>query len=141
MSSRRRPSRTADDARSITQSLQRSQKLLQHELERVSHVSQAIQDDGVLLGATRSHHVELSDEVKKSNKALMQLKLQQQKERLVFMSAVAFYVLVVLYVLWTRIPLFGVDYLISFLWRGIRVGMSRLYDLQEYATEFLETKL
>jgi len=134
----RRPSRTAEDARSITQSLQRSQKLLQHELERVSHVSQAIQEDGKLLGATKTHHVELSDVTKSANKALMQLKLQQQKERLILLSAVAFYIVVVLYVLWTRIPLFGVDYLMALLWRGVKVCLSKLILLKEYAIELLD---
>lgn len=131
-------SRTADDARSITASLQRSQALLQHELERVSHVSQAIQEDGKLLGATKSHHTELSDLSKTANKALYQLKLQQQKEQLIFMGAVVFYVLVVLYVLWTRIPLFGVDYIFALLWRGLRIAVSKVTLLKEHAMERME---
>jgi hypothetical protein len=134
MPPRRPQSRTADDARSITQSLQRSQKLLEHELERVSHVSQAIQEDGKLLGATKSHHVELSDQVKGANKALLQLKLQQQKERLIFLAAVIFYIIVVLYVLWTRIPLFGLDYLIALFWRGARMAISKLPLIREHAS-------
>lgn len=131
-------SRTADDARAINASLQRSQTLLKHELERVSHVSQAIQHDGQLLGATKDTHAELSDLSKSANRALRELKLQQQKERLVFMSAVVFYILVVLYVLWTRIPLFGVDYILGLVWRGGRMAISRITILKDYASDRMD---
>jgi hypothetical protein len=130
-SSKRSSSRTADDARSITTSLQRSQKLLQHELERVSHVTEAIQEDGKLLGATTSHHHELANVAGSANKALRQLELEKQKERLVFLAAVFFYVLVVVYVLWTRIPLFGVDYILGFMWNGVGMLVTKVMALKD----------
>ena len=134
-------SRTADDARAIEKSLRRSQKLLQHELERVSHVSQAIEEDGRVLGATKAHHLEMKDSVKDAKGALRGLQLQQQKERLILLSAVAFYAVVVMYVLWTRIPLFGIDYLIAKVLKGARLGVTLLLEMKELAVEFLKTKL
>lgn len=138
-SSRTTATTTADDARSITKSLRRSQKLLQHELERVSHVSQAIQDDGRVLGATKAHHLEMVDSVKDARGALRGLQLQQQKERLILLLAVAFYALAVVYVLWTRIPLFGIDYLVGKAWKGVRMGVTLFWNsMGELAVDFRE---
>ena len=104
--SKRRPqssSSTADDARSITQSLRRTQNLLQHELERVHNVSHAIESDSNILHSTKETHLTMKDSVKGANKALSQLERQKQKERFYFLLSVVFFYTVALYVLWTRI--------------------------------------
>ena len=96
---------TADEARSIQNSLQRTQTLLQQELERVSHVSEAIDEDGKLLNQTQTHQLTMNDTVKGANAALRNLQLQKRKEFLVLSAAVLFFYTTVGYVLWTRIPL------------------------------------
>jgi hypothetical protein len=103
-------------------------------------VSQAIEEDGRVLGATKAHHLEMKDSVKDAKGALRGLQLQQQKERLILLSAVAFYALVVVYVLWTRIPLFGFDYLVATAWKGTRMGVTLLLDMKELAVECIEKK-
>eukprot|EP00548_Thalassiothrix_antarctica_P002138 CAMPEP_0194132556 /NCGR_PEP_ID=MMETSP0152-20130528/2997_1 /TAXON_ID=1049557 /ORGANISM="Thalassiothrix antarctica, Strain L6-D1" /LENGTH=106 /DNA_ID=CAMNT_0038827649 /DNA_START=10 /DNA_END=327 /DNA_ORIENTATION=+ len=97
---RRKPKSAADDARSITKSLVRTQVLLQQELERVSNVSEAIKEDGKLLEKTKTHQHSMNDTVKNANSALRNLKLQQQKENLVLMASVFFFYSVASYVLW-----------------------------------------
>ena len=99
----KKPSSTADEARSITKSLRRTQALLSQELERVSHVSEAIDEDGMLLQKTKTHQHVMKDTTKGANSALRNLQLQQRKENLVLMTAVFFFYAVALYVLWTRI--------------------------------------
>eukprot|EP00978_Attheya_sp_CCMP212_P032735 scaffold129117_cov63-Attheya_sp.AAC.1 len=44
------------EAQEITDSLQRTKQMMRHELERVSHVTSAMQDDAQLLEQTRDHH-------------------------------------------------------------------------------------
>mmetsp|Transcript_5216 Transcript_5216/g.9019 ORF Transcript_5216/g.9019 Transcript_5216/m.9019 type:complete len:140 (-) Transcript_5216:703-1122(-) len=96
---------TADEARSINKSLRRTQALLQQELERVSHVSEAIDSDGKLLNQTKDHQRDMNETVKGANAALRNLQLQQKKEFLILMASVVFFYLVAGYALWTRIPL------------------------------------
>jgi hypothetical protein len=100
---RKQPSSTADEARSITKSLRRTQALLSQELNRISHVSEAIEGDGKLLEKTKTHQHTMNDTVKGANAALSNLQLQQRKEKLVLMGATFFFYAIALYVLWTRI--------------------------------------
>jgi hypothetical protein len=100
---KKQPTSTADEARSITKSLRRTQALLVQELERVSHVSDAIDEDGKLLQKTKTHQHIMNDTAKGANAALRNLQLQQRKETLVLMTSVFLFYAVALYVLWTRI--------------------------------------
>mmetsp|Transcript_22862 Transcript_22862/g.32728 ORF Transcript_22862/g.32728 Transcript_22862/m.32728 type:complete len:144 (-) Transcript_22862:87-518(-) len=100
---KKQPSSTADEARSITKSLRRTQNLLSQELHRVAHVSEAIDADGKLLGDTKETHLVMNDTVKGANAALRNLELQKRKETLVLTGSMVFFFLVVAYVLWTRI--------------------------------------
>jgi hypothetical protein len=102
-SRKKQPTSTADEARSITKSLRRTQALLSQELERVSHVSGAIDEDGKMLQKTKTHQHSMNDTVKGANSALRNLQLQQRKEHLILMTSVFFFFAVALYVLWTRI--------------------------------------
>ncbi|KAI2502965.1 hypothetical protein MHU86_11470 [Fragilaria crotonensis] len=88
---KKQPTSTADEARSITKSLRRTQALLSQELERVSHVSEAIDEDGKLLQKTKTQQHIMNDTAKDANAALRNLQLQQRKETLVLMTAVFFF--------------------------------------------------
>mmetsp|Transcript_22616 Transcript_22616/g.37408 ORF Transcript_22616/g.37408 Transcript_22616/m.37408 type:complete len:118 (+) Transcript_22616:93-446(+) len=100
---RKQPTSTVDDARSIAKSLLRTRALISQELERTSHVSEAIEADGKLLDKTKIHQHTMNDTVKDANAALSNLQLQQRKERYVFIGSVSLFFAVALYVLWTRI--------------------------------------
>lgn len=73
------------------------------ELERVSHVTEAIDHDGRILSDTKVHQREMKDTVKGANAALRNLQLQQRKEAWVLTASIAFFFTVVLYIAWTRI--------------------------------------
>jgi len=99
---KKKPS-TADEARSIEMSLRRTNQLLHQELDRVSSISHAIDQDGRVLGETKSHHKEMKDDIKGAKGALRGLEREKQKERRVLMASVVFFYMVVAYVVWTRI--------------------------------------
>jgi hypothetical protein len=94
---------TADQARSLQDSLQRTQTLLQQELERVSHISHSVDQDGKYLQQTKTHHLEIHDQSYQAQRALRALQRQQQQERRILYLAVTFFYLVVAYVVWTRL--------------------------------------
>jgi protein transport protein SEC20 len=91
------------EAQEITDSLQRTKQMMRHELERVSHVNSAMQDDTHMLEQTRDQHVGMGDVVKGARGALRKLQRQDMQETVVLWSAVAFFYTCALYVLWTRI--------------------------------------
>ena len=92
-----------DDARSIAQSLRRTQALLAQELERVSHVSEAIDQDGAVLQTTTTHQWHLKEATKDAKAALRTLQWHQQRENMVLGAAVGFFFLVASLVVWTRL--------------------------------------
>ena len=93
----------AQDAKSITKSLQRTKSMMKTELERVAHVSEAIDADGKTLQSTKEEHYGMKGTVKGAKGSLTMLQIQEKKESIVFWSAVSFFYMAVLYVLWTRI--------------------------------------
>lgn len=93
----------ADQARSLQDSLQRTQTLLQQELERVSHISRSVDQDGTYLQQTKTHHLEIHQESYNAQKALRALQRQQQQERRILFLSVAFFYSVAAYVIWTRL--------------------------------------
>jgi len=92
---------TANEAASIQQSLSRTQNLLKNELDRVTGVASAIDDDGKLLQDTMDTHQSMN--VAGAKKALTSLERAQQREHMILMASVAFFWLVVLFVMWQRI--------------------------------------
>ena len=92
---------TAHEARSIQQSLQRTQNLLKNELNRVSQVASAIDEDGRMLEDTKTTHQSLN--VKGAKQALTSLQRAQQQEQQVLMASVLFFLAVVFYIMWQRI--------------------------------------
>jgi hypothetical protein len=110
----RKPSSTASEAQGIQKSLLRTQSLLKNELQRVSHVQTAIEEDGQVLQETMDHHKSLN--TKNAQKALTALERAQQQEQRVLMVSVGFFFFVAFNVLWTRV-LVKFDF-ISFMWTG-----------------------
>jgi Sec20 len=102
---RRRPvsatDATAAEAAAIQQSLQRTQKLLQSELSRVSAVQRAIEDDEKLLRETMDTHKTLN--VSAAKRALTELERAEQHERRVLAASIFFFWSVVFYVVWCRV--------------------------------------
>lgn len=94
-------SSTASEAQSIAQSLQRTQNLLKNELNRVSQVANAIDEDGKLLQDTKTDFQSLN--VSGAKKALTSLQRAQQREQRVLMASVLFFFTVVAYIMWERI--------------------------------------
>jgi ABC-type transporter Mla subunit MlaD len=94
---------TTEEARSITQSLRRTQALLAQELERVSHVTDVIDQDGQLLERTAAHHHQLKSTVQDAGSALRTLKYQKRKAAIIWWTSITVYTMVVLYILFARL--------------------------------------
>ena len=77
--------------------------MMKTELERVAHVSEAIDADGKTIHSTKEEHYGMKGTVKGAKGSLTMLQIQERKESIIFWSAVSFFYTVVLYVLWTRI--------------------------------------
>ena len=92
---------TANEAAAIQQSLSRTQQLLHHELERVSHVASAIDSDQKMLKDTMDDLKTMN--VSSAKKALTALERAQQRERRILMISVIFFWTVLFYVMWCRI--------------------------------------
>ena len=89
--------------KSVKSSLERTKQMMKSELERVSHVTNVIDTDGQALNKTREEQQELGDAGKGAKGSLQRLKLEEQKENIIFWSSVVFFYLVVIYVVWSRI--------------------------------------
>jgi hypothetical protein len=94
-------SNTASEAANIQKSLHRTQALLKNELERVSQVASAIDDDGKMLQDTMTDQQSLN--VSSAKKALTSLQRAQQREHRVLMASIVFFYGVVFYILWCRL--------------------------------------
>jgi hypothetical protein len=94
-------SNTASEAANIQKSLHRTQALLKNELERVSKVASAIDDDGKMLQDTMTDQQSLN--VSSAKKALTSLQRAQQREQRVLMASIVFFYGVVFYILWCRL--------------------------------------
>jgi hypothetical protein len=94
-------SNTASEAANIQKSLHRTQALLKNELERVSQVASAIDDDGKMLQDTMTDQQSLN--VSSAKKALTSLQRAQQREQRVLMASIVFFYGVVFYILWCRL--------------------------------------
>jgi hypothetical protein len=92
---------TASEAAAIQESLSRTQKLLQSELARVSAVQNAINEDEKMLRKTMDTQKSLN--VKGAKRALTELERAKQQEQRILATAVAFFWLVVAYIVWCRI--------------------------------------
>ena len=94
---------TISEAQAIQKSLLRTHGLLQNELQRVQHVTDAIQHDGQLLEQTMDHHKSLN--TKQASTALSALQRAQRFEYHVLLSSMILFGVVATYVLWSRVLL------------------------------------
>jgi len=93
----------AQEARDITASLRRTKAMMQQELHRISHVSDAISQDGIKLRMTEEEHLSMKGGIRGAKGSLSRLKLKEKEEAIIFWASVVFFYMVALYVLWTRI--------------------------------------
>jgi hypothetical protein len=90
----------------------RTQNLLKNELQRVSHLGNAIEEDGKVLQSTMDDHKSLN--TRNAQKALTALERAQREEQRMLMLSVSFFFVAAFYVMWSRV-LIKFDFL-SFLW-------------------------
>jgi ribosomal protein L16 Arg81 hydroxylase len=96
-------STTVSEAAAIQQSLNRTQLLLKHELERVAHVASTIDDDGKHLQETMHSHQTMN--VSSAKKALTSLERAQQREQRILIASLVFFWSVVFYIFLWRVLL------------------------------------
>ena len=101
--SSKKSSSTISEAQTIQKSLLRTHGLLQNELQRVQHVTDAIEHDQKMLEETMDSHKSLN--TKQAQKALNSLQLAQRREQHVLLASMLFFVLTATYILWSRILL------------------------------------
>lgn len=94
-------SSTASEAQAIQKSLMRTQDLLKNELNRVSQLGNAIEEDGKVLQDTMDHHKSLN--TKTAQKALTALERAKRQEQRMLIISVSFFFLVAFYVTWSRV--------------------------------------
>ena len=92
---------TASEAQKIQKSLQKTKNLLQNELNRVSNITNAIEEDGNILQQTMDHHKSLN--TKNAQQALTALQRAQAHEQRVLNASIGVFVSVVFYILWSRV--------------------------------------
>ena len=102
-SKQKESSTAAQEAKDITSSLRRTKIMMQQELNRISNVSESIDNDGKVLKMTKDEHLGLKGGIKGAKGSLGRLKLKEKEDEIVFWASVGFFYAVVLYVLWTRI--------------------------------------
>jgi hypothetical protein len=93
----------AQEARDITASLRRTKVMMQQELNRISHVTETISQDGIKIKLTAEEHLGMRGGIRGAKGSLSRLKLKEKEDELIFWGSVFFFYMVVFYVLWTRI--------------------------------------
>lgn len=97
------PPTGAQEASNIVESLMRTKSAMKQDLERISHVTDAIDSDGAMLKDTKESHQGLSGLAKGAKGALRYLQAQERREDVVLWAAVIFFFLSAAYVFWTRV--------------------------------------
>ena len=93
----------AQEASSIVESLLRTKSAMKQDLERLSHVTDAIDSDGAMLKDTQESQLGLGGLAKGARGALRYLQAQERRETVVLWAAVIFFYLSALHVFWTRV--------------------------------------
>lgn len=94
-------STTASEAQKIQKSLLRTQQLLKNELNRVSNITNAIEEDGNILQKTMDHHKSFN--TKNAQHALTALQRAQAHEQRVLTASIVIFFCTVFYILWSRV--------------------------------------
>ena len=94
-------SSTASEAQKIQKSLLKTQHLLKNELNRVSNITTAIEEDGNILQQTMDTQKSLN--TKNAQRALTALQRAQAHEKIALNASILVFVAVVLYIMWSRV--------------------------------------
>lgn len=94
-------SSTASEATKIQKSLSRTRHLLKNELNRVSTITNVIEEDGNILQETMDHHKSLN--TKNAQHALTALQRAQAHEERVLNASIFIFFITVLYIIWSRV--------------------------------------
>ena len=94
-------SSTASEAQRIQKSLLKTQNLLKNELNRVSNITSAIEEDGKILQETTDQHKSLN--TKNAQHALAALQRAQAHEQRVLNASIVVFMTVVFYIMWSRV--------------------------------------
>ena len=94
-------SSTASEAQKIQKSLLKTQHLLKNELNRVSNITNVIEEDGNILQQTMDHHKSLN--TKNAQQALTALQRAQKHEQRVLNASIFVFGTVVFYIMWSRV--------------------------------------
>lgn len=94
-------SSTASEAKKIQKSLLKTQHLLKNELNRVSNITNAIEEDGIILQQSMDHHKSLN--TKNAQQALTALQRAQAHEQRILNTSIFVFVTVVFYIMWSRV--------------------------------------
>jgi len=96
-----------EDDNSIATTLSRTKKQMEMELSRVAEINDTIVNDGKNLRTVGDEHDTLNNIMSSAWGVLKALSAQDVAERVMIAGATLFFVLSVFFVLWSRLPTFG----------------------------------
>lgn len=94
-------------ARHVASSLTRSRKLMADQVQRMSGVAAQVLEQDALLRDTLEEHRGVGGSIRRAGGSLTNMQRQQIIDWCLIAGSTLFYVLTVLYVIWARIPGFG----------------------------------
>ena len=94
-----------EDARAAAASLRRTRDLLARGLDQVAAAAEAIDEDASLFSGVLGKHSKIGGAVKRAGKAIRSIKTQEDRDLASMVASVCVFYLVVLYVIWRRLPL------------------------------------
>ena len=106
-----------EDARAAAASLRRTRDLLARGLDQVAAAAEAIEEDSSLFSGVLGKHSKIGGAVKRAGRAIRSIKTQEDRDLASMVASVCVFYLVVLYVIWSRLPLREVlRWVLSSLW-------------------------
>ena len=94
-----------EDARAAAASLRRTRDLLARGLDQVAAAAEAIEEDSSLFSGVLGKHSKIGGAVKRAGRAIRSIKTQEDRDLASMVASVCVFYLVVLYVIWRRLPL------------------------------------
>ncbi|CAM9468893.1 unnamed protein product [Phaeothamnion confervicola] len=96
-----------EQTRAMAESLQRTRRMMAEQLERVAHVSSVVAEQGGLLSSTYDEHRGIGGTIRRAGASLTRLRAKDAVDAVLMGASTAFFFLTVLYVVWVRLPIFG----------------------------------
>ena len=94
-----------EDARAAAASLRRTRDLLERGLDQVAAAAEAIDEDSSLFSGVLGKHSKIGGAVKRAGRAIRSIKTQEDRDLASMVASFLIFYLVVLYVIWRRLPL------------------------------------